>query len=132
MKLLGLSGNSAQSIDGFGKTWDTKYQIPKLSARTNVSNSKESTTVSTATVTTSPLSIPNQDTNSTKSMAGFISKIHGGRASSVSPKYNSNIDSNVSGFNKDIHSYKSNSSDTLHHQSQLSGQHMSSSRYGNV
>lgn len=110
-----------------------------------MSSSKESTTVSTSTVTTSPLSLQNQDTNSSKSMTGFISnmhsfsgnqmlsnKIHGGRASSVSPKYNSNIDSNVSGFNKDIHSYKSNSSDTLHHQSQLSGQHMSSSRYGNV
>lgn len=133
MKMLGIS-NPTQSLDVFG----SKYQIPKLSARSNA-NDKDTTTSNTSTVAASPLNAP--DTNSTKSMANFMSnahsfgsnqmlsnKIHGGRASSVSPKYNLNTD-NLSNFNKDIHIYKSSSSDALQHQSQSSGHHMQLPRY---
>lgn len=132
MKMLGIP-NPTQSLDVFGKTWDTKYQIPKLSARSSA-NDKDTTTTNTPTVAASPLST--QETNSTKPMVNFMSfagntmlsnKIHGGRASSVSPKYNLNTD-NMSNFNKDIHIYKSSSSDALQHQSQSSGHHMQLSR----
>lgn len=136
MKMLGIP-NPTQSLDVFGKTWDTKYQIPKLSARSSA-NDKDTSTTNTSTVAASPLNT--QELNSTKSMANFASmssvhpfggnqmlsnKIHGGRASSVSPKYNLNTD-NLSNFNKDIHIYKSSSSDALQHQS--SGHHMQLSR----
>ncbi|XP_031620544.1 mediator of RNA polymerase II transcription subunit 1 isoform X3 [Contarinia nasturtii] len=132
MKLLGLQ-NPSQTLDVFGKTWDTKYQIPKLSARSSA-NDKDTSTTNTSTVAASPLNT--HETNSNKSMVNFMSsvhsfggnqmlsnKIHGGRASSVSPKYNLNTDS-ISNFNKDIHIYKSSSSDALQHQSQSSGHHI--------
>lgn len=135
LKMLGLSGNPAQALEGFGKTWDTKYQIPKLSARTNTSTKDSTSAISTPTVSTSSMS--NSDLNSSKSM-GFMSgmhsfgssnymlasKVHGGRASSVSPKYNSGMDSASTGFSKDIHAHKSSSADASHHQS--SGHHLSS------
>lgn len=149
MKLLGLPGSAAPTIDGFGKTWDAKYQIPKLSARSSA-NDKDTTTTTTSTVASSPLlNTANQETNATtatttKSMANFMSmhsfgsnqmlsnKIHGGRASSVSPKYNLNSDS-MSTFNKDLqHLYKSSSSDALQHQSQSSGHHMQLSGYDTI
>lgn len=136
MKMLGIQ-NPTPSLDMFGKAWDTKYQIPKLSARSSA-NDKDTTTTNTSTVAASPLSTQE---NSTKSMSSFMSnvhsfgsnqmlsnKIHGGRASSVSPKYNLNSD-NLSNFNKDIHIYKSSSSDALQHQSQSSGHHMQLPRY---
>lgn len=135
MKMLGIQ-NSTQSLDVFGKAWDPKYQIPKLSARSST-NDKDTTTTNTSTVAASPLN-STQETNSTKSMVNFMShsfggnqlsnKIHGGRASSVSPKYNLNTD-NISNFNKDIHIYKSSSSDALQHQTQSSGHHMQLTRY---
>lgn len=131
MKMLGIQ-NPTQSLDMFGKAWDAKYQIPKLSARSSA-NDKDTTTTNTPTVSVSPLNT--QETNSNKSMANFMSnahsfgsnqmlsnKIQGGRASSVSPKYNLNTE-NMSNFNKDIHIYKSTSSDALQHQSQSSGGH---------
>lgn len=125
MKMLGIQ-NPTQSLDVFGKAWDPKYQIPKLSARSSA-NDKDTSTTNTSTVSVSPLNT--QETNSNKSMANFMSnthsfgsnqmlsnKIQGGRASSVSPKYNLNTE-NMSNFNKDIHIYKSTSSDALQHQS---------------
>lgn len=131
MKMLGIQ-NPTQPLDVFGKAWDAKYQIPKLSARSSA-NDKDTSTTNTSTVAASPLNT--QETNSTKSMANFMSnvhsfggtqmlsnKIHGGRASSVSPKYNLNTTDNISNFNKDIHIYKSTSSDALQHQP--SGHHM--------
>ncbi|XP_055310270.1 mediator of RNA polymerase II transcription subunit 1 isoform X10 [Sitodiplosis mosellana] len=139
MKMLGIQ-NPSQSLDVFGKTWDTKYQIPKLSARSSA-NDKDTSTTNTSTVTASPLTT--QETNSNKSMVNFMSnvhsfgsnqmlsnKIHGGRASSVSPKYNLNTES-ISNFNKDIHIYKSTSSDALQHQSQSSGHHLQLPSSGN-
>lgn len=136
MKMLGIQ-NPAQPLDVFGKTWDTKYQIPKLSARSSANDKDTSTTnTHTSTVSVSPLNT--QEVNSNKSMASFMSnthsfggsgnnpmhsnKIQGGRASSVSPKYNLNTE-NMSNFNKDIHisNFKSTSSDALQHQSQSGG-----------
>lgn len=125
--MLGLPGNPAQTLDGFAKSWDAKYQIPKLSARSSASD-KDTTTTTTTTVAASPLSLQNQESSAPKSMMSFMSnvhsfggnqmlsnKIHGGRASSVSPKYNLNADG-MSNFNKDM-LYKSSSSDALQHQS---------------
>lgn len=127
MKMLGIQNPTQPPLDVFAK-----YQIPKLSARSSA-NDKDTTTTNTPTVSVSPLST--QETNSNKSMANFMSnahsfgsnqmlsnKIQGGRASSVSPKYNLNTE-NMSNFNKDIHIYKSTSSDALQHQSQSSGGH---------
>lgn len=134
MKMLGLPGNPSQTIDGFTKSWDTKYQIPKLSARSSA-NDKDTSTTTTPTVATSPLSIQNQDSSASKSMMSFMSNVHSftgnqmlsnkihGRASSVSPKYNLNPTDGITNFNKDIHIYKSSSSDALQHQSQSSGGH---------
>lgn len=143
LKLLCLPGSTTPSIDGFGKVWDAKYQIPKLSARSSA-NDKDTSTTTTSTVASSPLNTANQETSATKTMPNFMSnmhsfgnnqmlsnKIHGGRASSVSPKYNLNNDS-MSSFNKDIHLYKSSSSDALQHQSQSSGHHMQMSGYDTI
>lgn len=143
LKLFSLPGSATPSIDGFGKVWDAKYQIPKLSARSSA-NDKDTSTTTTSTVASSPLNTANQETSATKTMPNFMSnmhsfgnnqmlsnKIHGGRASSVSPKYNLNNDS-MSSFNKDIHLYKSSSSDALQHQSQSSGHHMQMSGYDTI
>lgn len=131
--MLGLQ-NPSQTLDVFGKTWE--YQIPKLSARSSA-NDKDTSTTNTSTVAASPLSV--QETNTNKSMMNstpvhpfggnqmLSNKTHGGRASSVSPKYNLNTES-ISNFNKDIHIYKSSSSDALQHQPHSSGHHMQLSR----
>lgn len=119
--MLGLSSNPSQALEGFGKSWDNKYQIPKLSAR-----SKDSTSTATASS-----SMSGGELSSSKSMSSFSfnsanyllpNKMHAGRASSVSPKYGGD---GSSAFNKDLHSHKSTSSDASHHQS--SGHHASTS-----
>lgn len=132
------SGPATQPIEVYATNiakFDSKYQIPKISAR---QNEKETTATNPSTATTSQLNT--HETNSNKSMVNFMSNVHsfggnqmlsnkmhsggGGRASSVSPKYNLNTDSNTSNFNKDIHIYKSSSSDALQHQSYSSGHHI--------
>lgn len=51
MKMLGIQ-NPTQPLDMFGKAWDPKYQIPKLSARSSA-NDKDTSTTNTPTVATS-------------------------------------------------------------------------------
>lgn len=142
MKLLGLPGNpSTISLEGSTKSWDAKYQIPKLSARSNA-NDKDATTATSTNahyLTNDKLlysSIGSSGSNTTSSTSN---KLHGGRASSVSPKYSLSNDvssgtsggggsaggganggGSISNFNKDLHIFKSSSSDAL----QNSGSHL--------
>lgn len=124
MKMLGI-GNSLQSMEGFMKSRDQKYQIPKLSARSNTdtkdnaassdSNTKSSTDFSSNDKT--PVSISKLHDNQSNVHAMSLlnaSKMHsGGRASSVSPKYTTSHENNPT-HNKDLHFYKSTSSDGMH------------------
>lgn len=115
MKLLGLPGNTtAASIEGITKSWDTKYQIPKLSARSSA-NEKDASTAS---------QVSNAHYLTNYQMASSSNKLQGGRASSVSPKYSLTNDTTISNYSKDLHIYKSTSSDALQPQtqSQLHGQ----------
>lgn len=148
MKILGLPSNSSTiSLEGSTKSWDAKYQIPKLSARSNA-NDKDATTVTSTNshylsndkLLYSSIGSAGSHTNSSTSKG-----LHGGRASSVSPKYSlsndlsgassggggssggvgggggvGNSGGNISNFNKDLHIFKSSSSDAL----QNSGSHL--------
>lgn len=135
MKILGLnSSSSAIHSEGSSKSWDAKYQIPKLSARSSGNDKDNNTILNTSTTTSSSSSSTSGSINTNHfinndklySSIGNVnnqlqqSKGHSGRASSVSPKYNftndGNIGSgNISNYNKDLLIFKSSSSDALPH-----------------
>lgn len=142
MKLLGLPSNpSTISLEGSTKSWDAKYQIPKLSARSNA-NDKDSTIATSANahyLSTDKLLYSSIGSSGSNTSSSTSNKIHGGRASSVSPKYSLSNDvssgtsgggasgagggtgsGSISNFNKDLHIFKSSSSDAL----QNSGNHL--------
>lgn len=139
MKLLGLPSNSSTiSLEGSTKSWDAKYQIPKLSARSNA-NDKDATTVTSTNshfLSNDKLLYSSIGSGGSNTTSSTSKGLHGGRASSVSPKYSLSNDlsgagsggggssggsgSNISNFNKDLHIFKSSSSDAL----QNSGSHL--------
>lgn len=131
MKLLGLPSNSSTiSLEGSTKSWDAKYQIPKLSARTNA-NDKDTTSVTSTTahyLSNDKLLYSSIGSGGSNTSTSTSNKFHGGRASSVSPKYSLSNDvasgtsgiGSISNFNKDLHIFKSSSSDAL----QNSGSHL--------
>lgn len=133
MKLLGLPSNSSTiSLEGSTKSWDAKYQIPKLSARSNA-NDKDATTVTSTNahfLSNDKLLYSSMGSGGGNTTSSTSNKLHGGRASSVSPKYSLSNDvssgtsssggTSISNFNKDLHIFKSTSSDAL----QNSGSHL--------
>lgn len=158
MKIVSLAAQS-QSMEGYIKTFDTKFQIPKLSARTNVDDSKKEQMMSaSATAHNSPMSnlMPSTSTSITQSTAGpnnsnsssgedaakMLMDFFSGKdkygyglgkfstndpTTAITSQYMNNTLANMSRsatspkysipdsmqFNKDLHLYKSSSSDGL-------------------
>lgn len=137
MKFLGFP-STPQAREGFKKSLDTKFQIPKLSRTSQDDNKKEITKSSTSTSSTSTL-LTNQITpinstarNDVKMLADLlVSKEH-------SSKYSfSSINSNPMGISllnkiplnspSDFTIQKSNSSESLSYTNSIGGQFSSSS-----
>lgn len=130
LKILGMA-HVVPSMEKFLKSRDQKYQIPKLSARTNPDNkdhkdssgsstsglnTKTSTDVSAHEKQSLTINKQPQDSHAMSSMS-IPKPSSGGRASSVSPKYAVPHD-NHPAHNKDLHFYKSTSSDGMLQQHQ--------------